>query len=85
MNDPDGRAFLYYEDPANRQPAPGGPSRRLERALARDVPVRFSAETIDVIDQLARAEGVSVSAWIRQAVDVAIRTPRDWSSGTQTE
>lgn len=82
MSDPDARAFLNYEDSANRAPTPGAPRRRLERALSRHVPVRFPAETIEVIDQLARAEGVTVSAWIRQAVDVAIQEPHDRSLGS---
>jgi Ribbon-helix-helix protein, copG family len=85
MNDPDASAFLHYDDLANREPAPGTPRRRLERALTRDVPVRFPAETIEVVDELARAEGVTVSAWIRRAVDVAIREPRGRSSGSHTE
>lgn len=85
MTDPDARAFLHYEGFANREPAPGAPMRRVERALTRHVPVRFPAETIEVVDQLARAEGVTISAWIRQAVDAAIREPPDRSSGAQTE
>lgn len=47
MTDPDARAFLHYEHPASRGPAPGDPSRRPERALTRHVPVRFRAETIE--------------------------------------
>lgn len=85
MSDSDARAFLHYEDAANREPAPGAPRRRLQRGLTRHVPVGFPAETIEVVARLARTEGVTVSAWVREAVDVAIREPRDRNSGSQTE
>jgi hypothetical protein len=36
------------------------------------VPVRFDAETIAEIAPLAADEGITVSAWIRRAVDRAL-------------
>ncbi len=73
MSDSDERAFLHYEDPPNREPAPGAPRRR------------FPAETIGLVDELARADGMTASGWIRRAVDLAIRERRDEGSVGQTE
>jgi hypothetical protein len=74
----DAEAFEHYDDPANREPAPGPPRRRRERPLTQHVPVRFSAETIDEVRRVAEAEGMSVSAWIRRTVE---RTLRQRDSG----
>ncbi len=71
MSDPDAEAFEYYDDPARREPAPGRPRRRPERALTEHVPVRFPAATIDAVRQLAETDGMTVSAWIRRAVEAA--------------
>ena len=68
----DAEAFEYYEDPAKREPAPGAPRRRLERPLTQHVPVRFPAETIEQVRALADADGMTVSAWIRRAVERAV-------------
>jgi hypothetical protein len=73
MSDPDAAAFEYYEDPARREPAPGRPRRRPDRALTQHVPVRFPAATIDAVRALAEADGMTVSAWIRRTVERAIR------------
>jgi len=73
MSDPDAEAFEHYDDPARREPAPGRPRRRPERALTEHVPVRFPAATIEAVRQLADADGMTVSAWIRRAVEAAAR------------
>jgi hypothetical protein len=69
----DAEAFEYYEDPAKREPAPGPPRRRPARPLTQHVPVRFPAETIEHVRTLAEADGMTVSAWIRRAVEQALR------------
>lgn len=66
-------AFEYYDDPAHREPAAGEARRRRDQALARDVPVRFPADTIEAVRPLARADRMTVGAWIRRCVDSAIR------------
>ncbi len=73
MSDPDREAFEHYEDPARREPAPGRPRRRPDRALTEHVPVRFPAATIEVVRKLAEGDGMTVSAWIRRAVESAAR------------
>ena len=74
MKDPDAEAFGFYDDPKRREPAPGPPRRRPERALTQHVPVRFPAPTIETVRELAEADGMTVSSWIRRAVDAAVRT-----------
>jgi len=69
----DAEAFEYYEDPAKREPVPGAPRRRPQRPLTQHVPVRFPAETIEQVKRLADADGMTVSAWIRRAVERAVR------------
>lgn len=69
----DAEAFEHYDDPAKREPAPGPPRRRPHRQLTQHVPVRFPAETIDQVKGLADAEGMTVSAWIRRAVERTLR------------
>ncbi len=73
MTDSDAEAFEHYEDPARREPAPGRPRRRPDRALTEHVPVRFPAATIEVVRKLAEGDGMTVSAWIRRAVESAAR------------
>lgn len=73
MSDPDAEAFEHYDDPSRREPAPGRPRRRPDRALTEHVPVRFPAATIETVRQLADADGMTVSAWIRRAVEAAAR------------
>lgn len=58
-----------YENPAELEPAPGPPRRRPQRPLAGHAPVRFPSETIERVKDVAGAEGVTVSAWIRRAID----------------
>jgi hypothetical protein len=69
----DAEAFEHYDDPAHREPVAGEPRRHGVRTLARQVPVRFPADTIEAVHPLAQANGMTVSAWIRRAVDSAIR------------
>lgn len=85
MSNSDARAFLHYEDPPNREPAPGEPSRRVAAPLARHVAVRFPTETIGLVDELARADGMTASGWVRRAIDLAIRERQDDGSVGQTE
>lgn len=73
MTREDAEAFDYYEDPAHREPASGRPQRRPERALTEHVPVRFPAWTIEAVRKLAESDGMTVSAWIRNAVESAMR------------
>ncbi len=73
MTSDDADAFEYYDDPANREPATGGARRRRARTLARHVPVRFPAATIQAVRPLAQTDGMTVSAWIRRLVDSAVR------------
>jgi hypothetical protein len=68
----DAEAFEHYDDPANREPASGPPRRRRERNLTQHVPVRFPATTVEAVRELAEADGVSVSAWIRRTVERAV-------------
>jgi len=74
MSDPDTEAFEHYEDPRRREPAAGRPRRRPARALTEHVPVGFPAATIEVVRKLAEADGMTVSAWIRRAVEAATRS-----------
>lgn len=67
----DAEAFEHYEDPTHRDPAPGPARRRRERTLTQHVPVRFPTETVEAVRELAKADGLSVSAWIRRAIDRA--------------
>jgi hypothetical protein len=69
MTHRDAEAFEHYEDPAHREPASGPARRRRERTLTQHVPVRFPTETVDAVRELAEADGLSVSAWIRRTVD----------------
>lgn len=85
MSDPDAEAFEHYDDPARREPAPGRPRRRPDRALTEHVPVRFPAATIEAVRQLAEADGMTVSAWIRRAVEAAMRGRTSAPSGESGE
>ena len=41
-------------------------------SLTQHVPVRFPATTVEAVRELAEADGVSVSAWIRRTVERAV-------------
>jgi hypothetical protein len=73
MTSDDVDAFEYYDEPAHREPATGEPRRRTAKTLARHLAVRFPAETVESIRPLAQSDGMTISAWIRRAVDSAIR------------
>lgn len=77
MSDRDAEAFAYYEDAARREPAPGPPRRRADTPLTRHVPVRFPASTIEEVKRLADLDGMTVSAWIRHAVNRALQERTD--------
>jgi hypothetical protein len=83
----DAEAFEYYDDPSKREPAEGPPRRRRERALTQHVPVRFPASTVATVRELAEADGLSVSAWIRHAVEREVdrRAAPELSAQTQTD
>jgi hypothetical protein len=85
MSDPDKEAFEHYEDPARREPAAGKPGRRADRALTEHVPVRFPAATIEVVRELAEKDGMTVSAWIRRAVEAAARIRTSAPTGDSAE
>jgi hypothetical protein len=72
MSDSDATTFEYYDDPSRREPADGPPRRRRQRALTQHVPVRFPESTIQRVRDLAEADGMSVSAWIRHTVEQEI-------------
>lgn len=72
-SDRNAKAFDHYDDPAHREAPPGRPRRRPDRPLTEHVPVRFPAETIEEVRRLAEADGMTVSAWIRRAVDRTVR------------
>lgn len=69
----DAEAFDHYDDPAHPEPTAREVRRRRVRTLARHVPVRFHADTIEALRPLAQTDGMTISAWIRRAVDLAIR------------
>ena len=85
MSDPDAEAFEHYDDPARREPTPGRPRRRPDRALTEHVPVRFPAATIEAVRQFAEADGMTVSACIRRAVESAARGRTSALSGESAE
>ncbi len=59
--------YEFYAKPENREPQ--GPARRRNRRLTEPIPVRFPAETLEKIRDLAARDDRSVSSWIRRAVD----------------
>ncbi len=85
VTDSDSEAFEHYKDPARREPAPGRPRRRPDRALTEHVPVRFPAATIEAVRQLAETDGMTVSAWIRRAVESAARGRTGARTGESAE
>jgi predicted transcriptional regulator len=69
----------HYSDPAKREVA-GPPRRRSHDRMSEHVRVRFPRELIDSVKELARADGVSVSNWIRTAVtDEVDRRSASWT------
>ena len=83
----DREAFDYYDDPTKRESAEGPPRRRRESALTRHVPVRFPTSTVETVRELAKADGMSVSAWIRHTVgrEVARRSAPEPTTKTEPD
>jgi Ribbon-helix-helix protein, copG family len=69
----DAAAFEHYDDPANREPASGPPTRRRNTTQTREVSVALPAGTAEEVARLAAAGGISVNVWIRRAIDSALR------------
>lgn len=69
--------YEYYADPENRIPAGTG-RRRASKPLTTHVPIRFSAEIIARVKQLAEMDHKTVSSWIRDVVETEVerRQPR---------
>jgi hypothetical protein len=67
----------HYADPDNRTPAGPG-RRRAAQTLSTHVPIRFSAEVIGEVKQLADKDRKTVSSWIRDVVEAEVerRRPR---------
>ena len=66
MNDEE--AFEFYSDPANRIPAGPGRKRKGPRFTSL-TSVRFDPQVIESVKSIAFAEGITVGAWIRRAVE----------------
>lgn len=61
----------FYESEEAQEPA-GPPVRRTAPTLTEHVPIRFSPQAIAAIRRLASREGITVSNWIRRAVEKEI-------------
>jgi hypothetical protein len=68
----DEQAADFYADPTNQRLGGGRVISR--RALASSIPVRFPPEVVDAVKSVADTEGITVSEWIRRAVDSALST-----------
>ena len=70
----DAQATEFYADPANQAVA-SGPAVRPPRpkALGGSIPVRFPPSSVEAIKQLADADGVTVSGWVRRAVEAEVK------------
>lgn len=70
----DRAAWEHYADPANREAAQGpGVRPRKRPSLSAQVPIRFTPETIEAVGRVAAYDGMSVSSWIRRAVELELR------------
>jgi hypothetical protein len=75
-SEPDCAAYQHYLDPAHRQAAEDASVYRVPaRRLTSHVPIRFRADVIEQVKALAEDEGLTVSSWIRQAVELALQRP----------
>jgi hypothetical protein len=63
--------YDFYAKAENQTPK--GPARRRKQNLTEMVPVRFEADVLDEVRRRADADDRSVSAWIRRAVEQALR------------
>lgn len=74
MSKKDDEAAAYYADPTHRDSdgpgygLPGRPAR-----LSSHVPIRFDRDTIATIKQFSDEDGMTVSAWLRRAVNREIK------------
>lgn len=62
-----GQEYDHYSDPQNQQPQ--GSPRRRRQPLTTSVPVHFPDDLLDEVKRAAEADDLSVSAWIRRAVE----------------
>ena len=76
-SNPDCAAHLHYANPDNRVLA--GPRRRTFQPpkLTKHTPIRFRAEVIEQVKEIAERDGLTVSSWIRRLVEreLAQQTP----------
>jgi hypothetical protein len=63
--------YDHYAKAENQTPK--GPARRRKQNLTEMVPVRFEPDVLDEVRRRADADDRSVSAWIRRAVEQALR------------
>jgi hypothetical protein len=70
----DAEAYEFYADPENRK-LTGTPRKRAGRRLTAMSSVRFAPEVIEVAQDLAASEGVTVGSWIRRLVQREIDAP----------
>ena len=63
--------YEFYAQAENQ--TPNGPARRHEQNLTEIVTVRLDADVFEAIRRRAAADHRSVSAWIRRAVEQALR------------
>ena len=63
--------YDFYAKAENQTPK--GAARRRKQNLTEMVPVRFEADVLDEVRRRADADDRSVSAWIRRAVEQALR------------
>lgn len=68
----DEEAADFYADPANRELR--AEAHQIERPrLSTHVPIRFRPDTIAAVSRLADEDGTTVSGWIRNVVELAVR------------
>lgn len=80
----DAEAADFYADPTNQGVATG-PAIRPPRpkVLGGSIPVRFPPNLVETIKRMADTDGVTVSEWVRRAVDFELR--RRQGAPTQRE
>lgn len=72
----DAQAADFYEDPQRRSIDGKEPVRRSDQGLTTHVPIRFNPRALAEIRDLAAKDGLTVSAWIRQACEDEIERRR---------
>jgi hypothetical protein len=63
--------YDFYAKSENQSPQ--GSARRRKQNLTEMVPVRFEPDVLDEVRRRADADDRTVSAWIRRAVEQALR------------